>query len=319
MILFFYGADTFRSKEKIKQLKQRFIREVDKAGLNLTELDGEKISLDDLNKAVATRSFLSSKRMVVIENFLKRPKKVQSEVLEFLKKGKYREQQDENMIIFWEAELTDKDKKTDLFKFLQSVKFSQEFKILQGRQLADWIKRRVQARGSRIDYSSADYLAQRSDGNLWALENEISRLVAIKEGGEIERADIEQTYLAQVDDNIFALTDAVALKNKVQALSLIENQFVKGTKGIYLLAMLTRQFRLLVEVRGCLEEGIKGERQIAVQLGQSAFVVRKVLAQVGKYSLNNLKLIYQKLLKIDEAIKSSADARLMLELFVLSM
>ncbi len=319
MILFFYGADTFRSKEKIKQLKERFINEVDKTGMNLAELDGEKISLDDLNKAVATRSFLSNKRMIVIENFLQRPKKIQLEVLEFLKKGKYRDKQDENMIVFWEAEIMDKEKKSELFKFLQQSKFSQEFKALQGRQLVDWIIQRVEERGTKISRQNAEYLAQRSDGNLWALNNEINRLVAVKQGGEISRVEVEQSYLIHLDDNIFNLTDAVAMKDKVKALSLIENQFAKGVKGGYLLVMLVRQFRLLIQVRSCLENGLTNYRQIAAQLGQAPFVVRKVLSQVNKYSLDSLKLIYRQLLKVDASLKSSADARLMLELFILSI
>ena len=50
MIIFLYGADTFRSREKLKSLKDRFIREVDRSGLNLIELDGEKAGINDINK-----------------------------------------------------------------------------------------------------------------------------------------------------------------------------------------------------------------------------------------------------------------------------
>ena len=62
MIIFLYGPDTFRSKEKLKMFKEKFIREVDKSGLNLIDLDAEKMTITDLNKAVATQSFLAKKR-----------------------------------------------------------------------------------------------------------------------------------------------------------------------------------------------------------------------------------------------------------------
>src|SRR3989338_3333538 len=59
VIIFLYGPDTFRAREKLNSLKEKFIREVDKSGFNLAALDGEKISIDEFNKAVATQSFLA--------------------------------------------------------------------------------------------------------------------------------------------------------------------------------------------------------------------------------------------------------------------
>ena len=50
MIIFLYGPDSFRAREKMKQLKQKFIREVDKSGLNLIEMDGDKMTLNDYLK-----------------------------------------------------------------------------------------------------------------------------------------------------------------------------------------------------------------------------------------------------------------------------
>ena len=82
--MFLYGLDTFRSKEKLNKLKTRFIDKVDKSGLNLVDIDGDKTTIDDFNKAISTQSFLSSKRMIIVRNIFKSGKIFQNKVLELL-------------------------------------------------------------------------------------------------------------------------------------------------------------------------------------------------------------------------------------------
>ena len=48
MFFFLYGPDTFRAKQKIKQLKDKFIAEVDPEGTSIVELDGAKLKLEEL-------------------------------------------------------------------------------------------------------------------------------------------------------------------------------------------------------------------------------------------------------------------------------
>ena len=41
MIIFLFGADTFRSRQKLKEIKDKFLREVDSSGMNMQTLDGK--------------------------------------------------------------------------------------------------------------------------------------------------------------------------------------------------------------------------------------------------------------------------------------
>lgn len=316
MIIFLYGPDSFRAMEKLKSLKERFIKEVDTAGLSLVSLDGEKIGINDFNKAVATQSFLAKKRMIVVRDIFKARKSLQTEVLDILRKGNYRNEKTGNILIF----LDDKpDKRASLFKYLAGSKFKQEFEILQNNSLVKWIEARVKEKGGRINFQNANLLASKSDGNLWALSGEIDKLVALRKRGEITREDIEGSSLFKIDDNIFNLCDAIALKNKKQALKLVNDQLEAGVNEIYLLTMIVRQFRILIQVRAELNGGVGNNRVIASKLGLHPFVVQKAISQASKYSMGELKKIYNKLLELDVRLKMGESGKTLVEMFVAGM
>ncbi|PIR05324.1 DNA polymerase III subunit delta [Candidatus Kuenenbacteria bacterium CG11_big_fil_rev_8_21_14_0_20_37_9] len=302
MIIFLYGQDTFRSKEKLRELKNKFIREIDKSGLNLIELDGEKININDFNKAVSTQSFLSKRRMIVIRNIFLAKKAVHGDLLEFLKSKKPDKSGDENIIIFFEAE---PDKRTALFKYLNASKFKEEFKKLENNNLINWITKRVSEKGGKINGQNADYLASKSDGNLWALASEIDKLIAQKKDEEIGKKEIEESPLAKIADNIFNLTDAIAKQDKKLALRSIDDNLEAGMNEMYLLSMIVRQFRIIVRVKTALLNGLADNQQIAKKLGFHPFVVQKAMPQVRLYNMEKLKKIYEKLLATDLLLKSS--------------
>ena len=302
MIIFLYGQDTFRSKEKLRELKNKFIREIDKSGLNLIELDGEKININNFNKAVSTQSFLSKRRMIVIRNIFLAKKAVHGDLLEFLKSKKPDKSGDENIIIFFEAE---PDKRTALFKYLNASKFKEEFKKLENNNLINWITKRVSEKGGKINGQNADYLASKSDGNLWALASEIDKLIAQKKDEEIGKKEIEESPLAKIADNIFNLTDAIAKQDKKLALRSIDDNLEAGMNEMYLLSMIVRQFRIIVRVKTALLNGLADNQQIAKKLGFHPFVVQKAMPQVRLYNMEKLKKIYEKLLATDLLLKSS--------------
>jgi len=280
--------------------------------LNLMSLDGEKISINELNKAIATQSFLAKKRMVVIRNIFKQRKALQTEVLELLKSGKFRDGKEDNILIFWDEE---PDKRSALFKYLDGSKFKEELETLKGAELTRWIIKRIEDKGGRISKMNADILASKSDGDLWALSGEIDKLVALSRGREIGREDLEQSTLVKVEDNIFNLTDAIGNKNNQLALKLLRQSLEGGANEIYLLTMIVRQFRILIQVKAGMEEGKSG-RALAGELGLHPFVVQKAQAQAVKYTMEQLKKIYKKLLEIDWKLKTGGEGEVLLEMFI---
>jgi DNA polymerase III delta subunit len=123
MIIFLYGEDTFRSRQKLIELKEKFLREVDRTGNSLITLDGDSINMEKLNESIATPSLFARKRMVIIERILGHKSKILlDQILEYLKNNfsseKGKNENDANIIIFRDVIAEEKGAKIKLFDFL---------------------------------------------------------------------------------------------------------------------------------------------------------------------------------------------------------
>ena len=81
---------------------------------------------------------------------------------------------------------------------------------------------------------------------------------------------------------------------------MLETQFQLGTQPLYLLAMLIRHFRLLIAFHGA--EGT--DSALASTLKLHPFVVKKTRQQASNFAINQLKIIYQALARLDNAFKT---------------
>jgi len=118
------------------------------------------------------------------------------------------------------------------------------------------------------------------------------------------------------DENIFALTDAISNKNNSLAAKLLEEQIEAGLADAYLINMIIRQFRILLQIRQALDSG-QSSRQMISALRLHPFIVQKGINQVRRFDLDSLKNILSKLVEIDFKMKTGqADARTMLNLLI---
>ena len=332
MIIFLYGEDTFRSRKKLKELKEKFLREVDSGGSSLATVDGETATMAKINEVVSVPSLFSRKRLIIIEKALSNKSKVvQDQIHEYFKiaenkknkkipaAGKAKEQagQDEkedNIIIFWDELGSENLGANKLYKFLKKQKFAQEFKPLSNTEATNWVKNEVKARQAKISGQAALSLTSLFGNNLWQLSNELNKLINYKRGekeklinkdsgGEIGLSDIEKLSRGKADENIFALTDAISNKNKARALELLEKEIEAGITETYLMHMIIRQFRILLQIRQGLEEGLSSRKMIN-QLKLHPFVVQKSITQARNFSLDILKKKFNSLVNIDRQVKT---------------
>lgn len=328
MLIFLYGQDSFRSRLKLNELKDKYLREVDPTGSGLNIIDGSKASFGDIAQAVSPSSLLAKKRLVVVENIFSN-----KEAAIFDKLGQYFEKQaaSDNIVIFWETSLKIKKVKNQpvamlidaagrekplakkaagWFKFLARQKYVFNFNLLNNAELADWTRKQVEARGGKISAAAASQLVGLVGQDGWQLNNEIDKLISYKSAGQltagqtsIEAADIKTLVQGVFSENIFALTDALSAKNKSLAIKLLAEQIEAGLEGAYLLNMFVRQFKILLQTKQALEAG-SGQRQIASQLKLHPFVAQKAVEQAGHFTLPFLKNILSRLAKIDFQVKS---------------
>jgi len=335
MIIFIYGEDTFRSRQKLKELKIKFTKELDPGENNLTALDGKNITIKEIGDSFGARSLLSKKRMIIIENiFSAKNKKIFEEINDYLKKTKAGES--DNIVIFWEDGIKTKtagSKKTALsldssgketplpknkqllFNFLAKQPYTQEFKPLSNAETLAWINKKFKEYGIIISGQAIQTLISLAGNDLWQINNEVDKLAGYKKD-KIEVEDIEKFIKSGADENIFALTDAISVRNKKLAVKLLSEQYEAGLTDSYLINMITRQFRILLQIRQALDSRFTSQK-IVSSLKIHPFVAQKGINQVRNFSLANLKDILNRLVEIDYLVKTGkGETKTLLNLFI---
>lgn len=314
MIFFLYGPDNYRSRQKMKELKAKFLTDIDSSSLNLTILDGEKIKIEDFNSAVATPPFLARKRMVIVANLISgnKNKEINKQVVEILAKENLLK---DIILVFWEGDKV--DERTSLFKRLAKEKYAQRFDLFKDQELKNWLRLEVKHHGGSIAGGAIDKLVESVGNDLWEASSEIAKLVAYKDKKTIEAEDVTALVRGKFDDNIFNFIDAIAAKNQKLALHLLEDQLDSGANELYLLTMLIRQFRILLQVKS-LAAGYKiSSREVAEELKLHPFVAQKALYQIKNFSEKQLEEIYRQLLAVDVKIKTNwSESRVLFSLLL---
>lgn len=320
MIIFLCGQDSYRSSQKVAEIKTKFIKEVDSTAINIVFLDGAVLKFEEFNHQVKATPFLSRKRLIIVKNLISKTKSkdILKEVSQILAKEKKSQDQD-NIIVFWEIEDSNKKKaKSELWKSLAKEKFSQEFKTLTPLELNAWIISEVKKRQGQIDKQAVPYLAAAVGNDLWQMSNELDKLLNYKKNEIITGADIELLIKANFDDDIFKLIDALSARNMKVALKLISAQLSLGTNELALLSTITRHFRILLLIKDWQKTQSRiPEADIAKKLRIHPYVAKKALGQANNFTFDQLKRIYNHLLDIDFKIKTStAKPKTLLEIFV---
>lgn len=348
MIIFIYGQDSFRGREKIGELRQRFLEEIDHQGNSLSVVDGAVLDLNKFSELVSTDSLFVTKRMLIIENIFQNKDKQflldlamyfqdraeTSSIIIFVDYSIAKQEQKGRQEIVQRDQGGNEKKLTKeqagLFSVFSKQKFVQHFAPLTNPELIGWVKERCQLYNAKITYQAIQLLISLAGNNLWLLNNEIEKVAHYKFGSRpkevseddsviIEVQDIDYMVNGDLDENIFALTDALGGKNKAEAIKLLSEQIRAGMIDYYLISMLIRQFKVLLQVRQCLDNGLTS-RQISDELPYHPYVVRKSIDQAKHFKTNSLKTIFSALVKVDYSLKNSKlPVEVMLDLLVAKM
>jgi len=203
-----------------------------------------------------------------------------------------------------------------LLKRISPLAEVRTFPLLRGKDLKEWIRQRVKKEGGDITPQAVDLLAELIGGDLWAMDGEIQKLLLYSQARSISEDDVRQLVSHVQEANIFALVDAVAEGRTESAQRILHRLYDEGVAPIYILTMITRQFRLIALARD-LGKGLS-RLQIQDKLGlKSNYSLDKTLNQAKLYDLEGVKRAYDKLLETDLAIKTGKYSdKLALELLV---
>lgn len=317
MLLFLYGENTYQLQEKLKQIKEKFIKDIDPSRLNLDTVDGSKEGLEKMISTIKASPFLAEKRLIVIENiFSNKSSDIVKSLGDFIKNSSEVHDDNFNIIVF--VQDGSKLGRTSFAQFLKKSKYVYEFKPLEGFAINKWIKQYVRGKEARIDEDAIKSLVSLVGNDLWQLESELDKLIAYAGDRRISNEFVHILVSGNFDDNIFHLVDALGNKQKRVALRLLHEQLELGAHEIYLLTMLTRQFRILIQVKEMVQMN-HTKKEISLTLKLHPFVIKKTIEQSRNYTFDQLKKVYSDLVRMDIALKgglTKANGKILFDLLI---
>jgi DNA polymerase-3 subunit delta len=178
------------------------------------------------------------------------------------------------------------------------------FALPRSRELPQWVHRRVEARGGKIDRGAAVLLARNVGLNLRLLDQEIAKLLLyVGERGVISADDVRvMVPYVQSADVIFQMVDAVGQRDARRAATYLHQLLDVGEHPLGIFGMVVRQFRLLIQVRWMIDQHM-AQQQIVTRLKLHPYVGRKIHDQASRFSLGQLTRAYGILSDADLSVK----------------
>jgi len=302
------GPDNYSLKQKLAAIKASLGGpEVLSSAISIFE--GARLKAGELRLTVDALPFLTPCRLVIINGLLARFQPAADGTVKKASKLDDPSQFAEAIkgappstaLILIENEL---HRGNALFKAIADAVEVHEFPPLDKPRLKEWIGRRVADSGARITPGATNLLSQYIGADLWAMAGEIEKLALAAGVGVINETDVRAHVGYTAECSIFSLVDAILERRLKAATEALETLKTGGLSAGYVLAMLSRQLRLIMLY---LDLKNRGEKDTAARksLGVTAdFVWKKTVEQSARFNLERLKAIYRRLLDADLASKT---------------
>jgi len=285
----------------VAELRQR-LDDSGVADLNTTVFDGQKVTLTELRNACEAIPFLAERRLVIVEGLLSRLQRKGDRFLEGLLELAPRLPETTRLIFVENCALPDDHPMLQLAQ-RHPRGYVRRFDPPTDRDLPRWIAQRARRHGGRIAPQAAARLAEAIGSDLRLLDQEILKLVTyVGSEREITVEDIARLVPYVQQAVVFDLVDALGRRDGRTAASTLQRLLDRGEHPMGILAMVVRQFRLLIQVAELRRAG-ESATTIARILKLHPYPARKLFVQSTNFTLAQLEQIYRHLLTTDAEIK----------------
>lgn len=308
-----YGEEAYQVKNAINAAVQKEIGIRDE--INTVVYSALETSCDVILADAQTISFFSDKKCIIVEDseFLSAKDATGyslDSILEYLK-----EPMDSTVLIFTGAFAKADMRKKAVKQILSYCKVI-VCNRLDKNALPSYVKEQLLKRKLNLSYSCFQCLCERLPYDVGMIQNELDKLALY--GDTIDEQLIAQLITRPLEDDVFALVNAVVNHDRKRCFQIWRDLQVLNKDPIYLIALISSQFHLLYQVKCAMLQGMNRQDEIASQLGVHPYRVKLALGICYRFSADDLLATLNQLAELDQSIKAGkVDKTLGLELFLL--
>lgn len=324
IVYIFHGDDSLAIRRYLDEMVSKLGEEPSILDLNLSRLDGRQAVEDELYAAANAMPFLADRRVVILsypfsrlttdaarKRFIALLDGLPSSTALVLEIPDVIEKKD------WKS-FPAANKANWMRKWLQSAGNRAVYRLCalpSSREMPEWIRKEARRQGGQFTPDAALALASHLGSDTQAAVLEIDKLLTyVDKKRPVDANDVEELTAQGGQADVFEMVDAMAAGNARQALHIL-HRLLETQDPLSLFGMITRQFRLLIQMRELMDEGRAG--QAVSELRLHPYVAEKLSGQARRFQINQLEDIYHQLLVIDENSKTGQmPADLALDTFI---
>ncbi len=316
MIYLLYSSEPSYRVKQIGKIVKDSIGIAD--DFNCIKIDASESSIEEIVFEVNSNSLTLDKKIVIASDciFLDKDAKVKGQYNTDLLIDYINNQHDVNDLII-SVNCNNVDTKSKIYTLIE--KCGEIHTLTANLTGKDWEKAvhiLVKKRGSEISNDALIELASRTTNDVSRGINEIDKLTLYSKNIKIE--DVKILVKKPLEENVFQLTNALLKRDNKQALIIFNDLRVANVEPITLISLIGNAFRFVYQAKFLSKIGMSST-QIANELKTKNTRVDITLRNSGKFSLNDLSSIFEKLYKLDLQIKSGlVDRFVAFELFIIN-
>jgi DNA polymerase-3 subunit delta len=299
-----FGIDQFLNRMSTK-VGDEAVREA-----NIDHLDGRNIYLSDIKARTSAMPFIAQRRLVILEHPLSRIEKDERKAIQdFLASVP-----SSTALVLVERRFLSSPRDFRNGKLHWLEKWAQEHKDsvyfkrfeLPGHGMPGWIQNYARERGGIFSPPAAVKLYQLTGDDTRQAAEEIEKLLAYVDYSKpVEEDHVLKLTPETIEADIFKMVDALGEKDSGTA-SMVLKRLLEQQDHSRIFSMVVRQFRLLILVRDLIDRNYT-QKTMGQELGflMRPWMVKRIMPQASRFTLQELKDIYIRLLELDVDVKSS--------------
>ena len=304
-----YGEERYLRRQYRDKLQKALCADGD--AMNLHFYEGKNTPVEEIIDLAETLPFFSDRRVIFL-NDSGLFKSGGEKMAEYLSNPS-----DTCFFVFTESEV---DKRSKLYKAVQSKGYAAEFAVQDENTLKRWIAGILAREGKRVAESTVMLLLSRTGTDMENIQMELEKLICYcMERETVTAQDVEAVCATRVSNHIFDMINAIAAGQQKQALDLYYDLLALKEPPMRILFLIARQCNMLLQVKELKARGFDN-RTIGSKIGTAPFIAGKYLSQASRFRASVLRNAVEKCVEAEEAVKTGKMNDVMsVEILILSV
>ena len=256
----------------------------------------ESSNIEEIIMDITTISLFSDQKTIIVKNHeLLKNEKIGENFLQEIKNHV----DQVNLYFIWNSPTI--NKKNPFVKFLLQHAKVKECQKINAKNIITIIKDITVQNGGKISNGTAIKLSLKLPDNLRIIVNEIKKLLI--QSKEITDEMVENSIGKYLQEDFFALTNAITSKDNRGIVSAYQQKLQNGDKPLIIIDQISKALSL-VNLVGVLRKSGKSNQDISNETNIHIFRVKKSSELLKSTAIDKIQKLILKLSKLDKMIKT---------------